>query len=100
VLWDGGLSQGLCGQRRLGLGQRGGGRGGLHGRWVPWLRAGDTHHPVLAVAAICELALGVNLPGVLPADHGMVLVVVLLDLPGTAAKVGPTGTAVLDTVGG
>jgi hypothetical protein len=30
----------------------------------------------------------------------MVLVVVLLDLLGTAAKVGPTGTAALDAVGG
>jgi hypothetical protein len=30
----------------------------------------------------------------------MVLVVVLLDPPGTAAKVGPTGTTVPDVVGG
>jgi hypothetical protein len=33
-------------------------------------------------------------------DCGMVLVVVLLDLLGTAAKVGPAGTTVLDIVDG
>jgi hypothetical protein len=100
VLWDGGLSQGQCRLCYLGLGQHSGSGGGLHGRQAPWLRARDAHHLVLTVAAVRELALGVNLPGVLLADGGIVLVVVLLDLLGTATKVGPVGAAALDTVGG
>lgn len=97
---DGRLGQGQRGLRHPGLGRGGGGGGGLHRRRVPRLRAGDAHHPVLTVAAVREPALGVDLPGVLLADRGMVLVVVLPDPPGTATEVGPAGAAAPDAVGG